>query len=71
MQFEEYSIYETFSKVYGITIFLFDHAGTLLSKFSPNAESSEFLLTFSMVKERFFSSSDLSHHPQIISSELN
>jgi AraC-like DNA-binding protein len=64
------TFYRLMAKIYGITLFIFNEAGTLTEQYSSEPGSAEFLLSFANLKERIFLLCSESKKPQVISSEL-
>ena len=70
-QFEDTAFYQIISKVYRVSLILYDKAGTLQTRLSPYSEEDEELFSLTNCSERLFHLCQQTRKPQVISSELN
>ena len=64
------TFYRFMASIYGITLLIFNEAGSLVEQYSSNAESTKFLLSFSNFEERIFHLCSETKKPQVLSSEF-
>ena len=70
-QLEDTAFYQIISKVYRVSLILYDKAGTLQTRLSPYSEEDEELFSLTNCSERLFHLCQQTRKPQVISSELN
>ena len=71
IQLNKIDLFGTIFRVYHVAVLIYNSAGTVLERFSPNPESDELLLNVSNCKEQLFQLCDRSRLPQIITNEIN
>lgn len=65
------AFYQIISKVYRVSVILYDKTGALLTRLSPYSEEDERLFLLTKCSERLFDLCQQTRKPQVISSELN
>jgi YSIRK-targeted surface antigen transcriptional regulator len=70
-QLDDIAFYQTISKVYRISLLIYNETGALQTRISPFTIDDEHLFGLAKWSERLFTLCSQTHHPQVISSELN
>ena len=70
-QLDGIAFYQIISKVYRVSLILYDKTGALQTRLSPYSEEDEQLFSLSKCSERLFDYCRETRKPQVISSELN